>query len=108
MGQRIRRFGLGVLCATAILGLCLWAALEYAGLRYEILYYARAVVRYDAREIINNQLDLLRNKEKTAEEVCRDIQLKTDKAIKKRLREEPKLLPRYEELVAAQAEARIQ
>ncbi|HJN19023.1 MAG TPA: sugar ABC transporter substrate-binding protein [Armatimonadota bacterium] len=61
-----------------------------------------------ADRIINNQLDLLRNKEKTAEEVCRDIQLKTDKAIKKRLREEPKLLPRYEELVAAQAEARIQ
>jgi hypothetical protein len=45
------------LCATAILGLFLWAALEYGGLRYEILYYARAVVRYDAREVRFGVLD---------------------------------------------------
>ena len=51
-----------------------------------------------ADRLITAQLEFLRNGDKTAEEVCRDLAVNIDRAIKKRLRDEPKLRPLYDEL----------
>jgi ABC-type glycerol-3-phosphate transport system substrate-binding protein len=82
---------------------------DYNQTWYDVMKYGEPIESspfmdgQEAQRLIDIQLDLVRTNEKTAAEACRDAADKIDKAIAKRLQEEPELRMRWERLTGREA-----